>query len=123
MKAYGEYKYFCYRVTPYLPICGCGHNAATLHYNDNDKILQDGQTVLVDYAHSVGHYASDITSSFPVNGKFTQKQRDIYELVLKASRSVMSAMKPGVSWTDMHLLAERVILTGLRDLGLVSGDI
>ena len=70
-KAYCEQKYACGRVTPYTSICGCGHSAATLHYNDNDNYLKDGQTMLVDQAHSVHHYASDLTSSFPVNGKFT----------------------------------------------------
>eukprot|EP00347_Sterkiella_histriomuscorum_P002367 403368429 len=122
-KAYCEQKYACGRMQPYTSICGCGHSAATLHYNDNDQYLKDGQTMLVDQAHSVHHYASDITSSFPVNGKFTQKQREIYEIVLKASQTVMSHLKPGVNWIDMHLLAERVILTGLSELGLVTGDI
>ncbi|CDW86992.1 peptidase d [Stylonychia lemnae] len=122
-KSYCEYNYYCDRISPYIAICGCGNGAATLHYNDNDKILKDGETILCDLAHAVHHYTSDITSSFPVNGKFTQKQREIYEIVLKASREVQSIMKPGASWVDMHLLAERIILTGLRDLGLVSGDI
>lgn len=79
--------------------------------------------MLIDQAHGVHHYCSDITSSFPVNGKFTEKQAHIYSLVLKANRAVMSSLKAGVSWVDMHLLAERVILEGLRDLGLVHGDI
>lgn len=79
--------------------------------------------MLTDQAHGVHHYCSDITSSFPVNGKFTQKQREIYEIVLKANRAVIEALKPGVSWVDMHLLSERVILQGLVDLGLISGDI
>ena len=69
------------------------------------------------------HYISDITSSFPVNGRFTEKQAAIYNIVLKANRAVMSALKPGVSWVEMHLLAERVLLEGLKELGLIHGDI
>lgn len=72
-KAFCEQKYKCGRVQPYCSIVGCGPTAATLHYNDNNKRVQDGETMLIDQAHSVHHYASDITSSFPVNGKFTKK--------------------------------------------------
>jgi Xaa-Pro dipeptidase len=68
-------------------------------------------------------YTSDITCTFPVNGKFTPKQRFIYETVLKANRAVLNASKPGVSWLDMHLLAERVELGELKREGLVRGDI
>lgn len=69
-------------------------------------------------------YASDITCSYPVNGKFTPEQRMIYETVLKASRAVMEAARPGVSWVDMHMLAERTILRELQRHGLVrEGDI
>ena len=58
-----------------------------------------------------------------MNGKFTKKQFNIYNIVLKANRAVMASLRAGVSWVDMHLLAERVILEGLRDLGIVKGDI
>lgn len=68
-------------------------------------------------------YTSDITCSFPANGKFTNKQKGIYEAVYKSSRAVMKAVKPGVSWVDMHLLADRVQLEALKELGLVKGDI
>lgn len=120
---YGKYNYLCGRVYPYNSICGCGPGAATLHYPNNDKLLVDGKFVLTDQGHRVHHYISDITISWPVNGKFTQKQREIYSLVLKANRAVMNACKPGVNYRDMHLLAERVLLEGLLELGLVSGDI
>jgi Xaa-Pro dipeptidase len=79
--------------------------------------------MLTDQGHSLHHYCSDVTISFPVNGKFTQKQTDIYNLVLKANRVVMDKLAPGIDWNDMHLLAEATILEGLRDLGLVKGDI
>jgi Xaa-Pro dipeptidase len=100
-----------------MSICGCGPTAATLHYHDNDKTLRDGQTMLTDQGHSLHHYCSDLTISFPVNGKFTQKQANIYNIVLRASRRVFEALKPGISWVDMHKLAERTILEGLIELG------
>jgi len=119
----GEQRYFCGRVAPYLSICGCGPGAATLHYHDNDKWLVDGQMMLTDQGHQVHHYASDVTTSFPVNGVFTEKQKHIYNLVLKANRAVLTALKPGVNWKDMHLLAERITLEGLKELGLIDGDV
>jgi Xaa-Pro dipeptidase len=67
-------------------------------------------------------YTSDITCSFPVNGEFTQKQRFVYETVLKANRAVLNALKPGVSWLDMHLLAEKVELEELKREGLIKGN-
>ena len=118
-----EQKYFCGRVQPYHSICGCGPTAATLHYHDNDKWLQDGHMMLTDQGHQVHHYASDVTTSFPVNGQFTPKQKAIYDIVLRANRAVFKALKPGVNWKDMHLLSERTTLEGLKELGLVKGDV
>ncbi|CAG2163536.1 unnamed protein product, partial [Oppiella nova] len=101
----------------YTCICGSGENGATLHYGHagapNDKTVSDGEMCLFDMGCEYYCYSSDITCSFPSNGKFTSDQKIIYESVLKASRAVMSAVKPGVSWRDMHLLAEQ---TQLQDL-------
>ena len=66
-----QQKYFCGRVQPYHSICGCGPGAATLHYIDNDRWIGDGEMILTDQGHQVHHYISDITTSFPSNGKFT----------------------------------------------------
>lgn len=118
-----QQKYFCGRVQPYHSICGCGPTAATLHYHDNNKWLKDGHMMLTDQGHQVHHYVSDVTTSFPVNGKFSQKQKEIYDIVLNANRAVLNSLKPGVVWKDMHLLAEKVTLEGLKKLGLVKGDI
>lgn len=79
--------------------------------------------MLTDQGHQVHHYASDVTTSFPVNGKFTQKQKDIYNLVLKCNRAVFAELKPGVNWKQMHLLSEKVMLDGLLELGIVTGDV
>ena len=79
--------------------------------------------MLADQGHSFHHYCSDVTISFPVNGKFTEKQAAIYNLVLKQSRTVFAKLAPGVDWLDMHKLAERILLEGLVELGLVTGNI
>ena len=107
---------------PYEHICGCGPNGATLHYIVNDKEIKDGQLLLMDMGAIAGGYCSDVTSTVPVNGKFTDKQKNIYNIVLDANLEVQKNAKPGVSWTDMHLLAEKVILNGLRNLGLLSNN-
>ena len=107
---------------PYEHICGCGVNSATLHYINNDKELKDGQLILMDMGGLAGEYTSDVTSTIPVNGKFTDKQKKIYDIVLNANQEVKNNAKPGVSWTDMHLLAEKVILEGLQKLGLLTND-
>lgn len=126
------FHHFCYsqggcRHVAYTCIAGSGHNCATLHYGHagapNDKKINDGDMCLFDMGGEYYCYTSDITCSFPANGKFTEDQRNIYEAVYKASRAVMAAVKPGVKWTDMHRLAERVQLTCLRDMGLLQGDV
>ena len=66
---------------------------------------------------------SDVTTSFPVNGKFTLKQKQIYDLVLKCNRTVLNVLKPGIIWKEMHLLSEKTMLTGLVELGLLTGDV
>lgn len=68
-------------------------------------------------------YTSDITCSFPANGKFTEDQKIIYNAVLSASKAVMAAVRPGVSWVDMHRLAYRVMLTKLKEAGIIQGDV
>nr|XP_022342246.1 xaa-Pro dipeptidase-like [Crassostrea virginica] len=110
------------RLLAYTCICGSGDNGSVLHYGHagapNAKKVMDGDMCLLDMGGE-----SDITCSDPANGKFTQKQRGDYETVYKSSRAVMAALKPGVSWVDMHLLADRVHLGELKKLGLVKGDV
>lgn len=115
------------RHVSYTCICGSGINGATLHYGHagapNVKLINDGDMCLFDMGAEYYCYASDITCSFPANGKFTDRQRVIYEAVLRANRAVMAAMKPGVSWPAMHRLAERVQCEDLIKAGLLVGDI
>lgn len=119
------YHFHCHNVSGsrelgYTAIVGGGSNAATLHYVDNDKVLKDGDLVLCDLGFKYYGYDSDITTTFPVNGKFTDKQKEIYNAVLDANREVKNSIKPGVNWDDMHFLAERTIVKHLIKLGIVK---
>ncbi|EZA50679.1 xaa-Pro dipeptidase isoform X2 [Ooceraea biroi] len=115
------------RHVSYTCICGSGHNSSILHYGHagapNDKVIMDGDMCLFDMGGNYCGYAADITCSFPANGKFTEDQKFIYNAVLKARDAVLAAAKPGVTWTDMHLLANRVMLTSLKEGGLLVGDV
>lgn len=115
------------RHVSYTCICASGENSAVLHYGHagapNSKQLQDGQILMFDMGGEYHCYASDISRSFPVNGKFTEDQKMIYEGVFAAQEAVMNTMKPGVSWPDMHLLSHRVICEHLTKHGLLKGDI
>ena len=106
---------------PYNEICAADANAAVLHYHHNSDRVHDGQMILMDAGTKINGYCSDITSTFPVNGKFTEKQKHIYDIVLAAHLAVRNYVKAGVHWQDAHNLAEKTILQGLLDLGLIKG--
>lgn len=114
------------RLLSYTCICACGPNPAILHYGHsgrpNDRLLQDGDIALLDMGAEYHCYASDITCSFPVNGKFTDDQLLVYNGVLDAQINVMKAMRPGVSWPDLHRTAEKAILKALQKGGLLRHD-
>jgi Xaa-Pro aminopeptidase len=94
-----------------------------LHYRDNNRQLQDGELLLIDAGCEYLGYASDITRTFPVNGRFSGPQRDVYELVLAAQSACIDAVQPGAEFHDYHKVAERVLTQGLIDLGLVAGPL
>jgi Xaa-Pro aminopeptidase len=106
----------------YTTIVGGGPNAVVLHYINNDAVLRDGDLVLVDAGSEYQGYASDITRTFPINGRFTDPQRDIYELVLKAQTSTVDRVKPGISMDELNQHATEVLTEGMVELGLLSGD-
>ncbi|GMN50708.1 hypothetical protein TIFTF001_019838 [Ficus carica] len=118
---------FLNRHCSYTCICATGGNSSVLHYGHaaapNDRTLQDGDMALLDMGAEYNFYGSDITCSFPVNGKFTSDQSLIYNAVLDAHNAVIAAMKPGVRWTDMHKLAEKIILESLRRGGILVGNV
>jgi len=96
----------------------------TLHNHDHSKTLKEGNLMLTDAgAESLLHYASDFTRTVPVGGKFTQKQREIYEIVLAANNHGTVLTKPGVTYLSVHLAVAEVIASGLKELGLMKGDV
>jgi Xaa-Pro aminopeptidase len=105
----------------YLPIVGSGPNTCVLHYHANDRQLRDGDLLLVDAGCEYDYYASDITRTYPVNGRFTPEQRAIYEVVLEAHTAAIAAVGPGQSWGEPHDAAVRAVARGLRRLGLLDG--
>lgn len=108
------------RLWAYPCIGGTGCNSAILHYENNDKILKDGDLFLADMGIRFCNYTSDVTCTFPVNGKFTKRQKDIYNLVLKSNRATMNMIKPGLAYIDMDKKSKLVILEGLQELGLIN---
>ncbi len=99
-------------------------NGETLHNHNHSFTLEAGRLMIVDAgAESNGHYASDFTRTVPVGGKFSQKQLDIYNIVLAANNKAFSLTKPGVTYQSVHLETAAVIATGLKELGLMKGDV
>lgn len=105
----------------YSPIVGAGANGCTLHYIDNRAELADGDLVLIDAGCEYDYYASDITRTLPVNGRFSPEQRAVYEIVLEAQLAAIGKALTGNHWNDPHDAAVRVVTRGLRKLGLLEG--
>ena len=101
-------------------ICGSGENGSILHYGHaarpNERILASGDTCVLDMGAEFQGYATDITRSYPVNGKFTPDQAVVHNAVYEAQQAVLKALKPGVLFPDMHKLAEKIIITHLREV-------
>ncbi len=99
-------------------------NGETLHNHYHGNVLNEGDLLLVDSgAESPEYYASDITRTFPVGGKFTQKQREIYQIVLDSQEKAIQEIKPGIKNKDIHLMSAEVIASGLKDLGFLKGNV
>ncbi|MEJ2514128.1 MAG: Xaa-Pro aminopeptidase [Gammaproteobacteria bacterium] len=107
----------------YHPIVGGGENACILHYVENDARLQEGQLLLVDAGCEYDYYASDITRTFPVGGRFSAEQRAVYEIVLEAQAAAIDKVRVGNHWNDPHDAAVKVITRGLVKLGLLKGRV
>ncbi len=105
----------------YEPIVAAGSNACVLHYHANDSVLNDGDLVLIDAGCELECYASDVTRTFPVNGEFSEPQRDLYEIVYAANQAATDKVRPGNHWNDPHDAAVREITRGLRGLGILQG--
>ena len=119
-----EYEFRRARAEPsYLPIVGGGANGCILHYRENEAVLRSGELLLIDAGCEYECYASDITRTFPINGKFSKAQRALYDLVLEANRAAIAAVRPGNHWNLPHETAVQVLTTGLVRLGLLKGKV
>ncbi|HWS54797.1 MAG TPA: Xaa-Pro aminopeptidase [Pyrinomonadaceae bacterium] len=107
----------------YGSIVGAGANATILHYTSNDAELRDGDLLLIDAGAEYEGYASDITRTFPVNGRFTEAQRDLYRLVLDCQEQCVGMIAPGVTLDDLHARSVEVLTEGMVRLGLLAGDV
>ena len=107
----------------YTSIVAGGANACTLHYIGNRAVLNDGDLLLIDAGCELDGYAADITRTFPVNGKFSAAQRDVYEIVLAAQYAAIAAARPEKNWNDPHDAALRVLAQGFIDLKLCHGSV
>ncbi|MGH8709909.1 MAG: aminopeptidase P N-terminal domain-containing protein [Burkholderiales bacterium] len=107
----------------YTPIVAGGANACVLHYVENSATLKDGDLLLIDAGCELGGYASDITRTFPVNGRFRGPQKDIYQLVFAAQAAAIAVVKPGNAWDQPHNAALKVLAQGMIDLGLCKGSL
>lgn len=107
----------------YLPIVGSGPNSCILHYHANNRKLADGDLLLVDAGCEYDYYASDVTRTWPVNGRFTSEQRAVYQIVLDAHEAALAEVRPGNPWDQPHDAAVRVVTQGLKQLGLLEGSL
>ena len=111
------------RSPSYNSIIAAGKNACTLHYVQNNAVLQEGQLVLIDAGAEYGYYAGDITRTFPVNGQFTGAQKAVYEIVLEANKQAIAAIAPHVLWQEVSDVALNILVQGMVDLKLLHGNV
>jgi Xaa-Pro aminopeptidase len=111
------------RYPAYSSIVAGGINACTLHYIDNKSVLKDGDLLLIDAGCELQSYASDITRTYPINGKFTSPQKDIYQIVLDAQKKAINQVMPGNYFDDPNKIALEVIINGLIDLKILKGTV
>lgn len=107
----------------YPSIVASGANACVLHYIENNRQLQDNELLLIDAGCAYGYYNADVTRTFPVNGKFTDEQKALYEIVLAAQQQAIAQVKPGNPYKQIHDTAVRVLTEGLVELGILKGEI
>lgn len=110
------------RSPAYSHIVGSGANSCVLHYNQNNCQIEDGTLVLIDAGAEYENYAADITRTFPANGCYSPEQRAVYQVVLDTQLAVIDAIKPGVLWSKLQEISDEYILTGLINIGILSGN-
>ncbi|HEY0021812.1 MAG TPA: aminopeptidase P N-terminal domain-containing protein [Longimicrobium sp.] len=109
--------------TAFPAIVGSGANATTLHYHANSRCIEEGDLVLVDSGAEVGMYCSDITRTFPASGRFSAPQRRVYDVVRASVDAAIGAIRPGAPFSGVHEAARRVLVQGMVDLGLLTGEV
>lgn len=119
---YEFYRHGC-RTPAYSSIVGGGKNSCILHYITNNEVLNDGEVVLIDAGGEYDYYSSDITRTFPINGKFSEPQKQIYELVLQSQLAAIDMIRPGVPFFDIQKCIHRILVKGLIELGILKGDL
>jgi Xaa-Pro aminopeptidase len=111
------------RAPAYASIVAAGRNACILHYTENTSQIRDGDLILIDAGCELDCYASDITRTFPANGRFSPEQRAIYDIVLRSQAAAFAVIAPGRDWNEAHDATVRVITEGLLELGLLQGEL
>lgn len=106
----------------YTPIIGSGRNACVLHYIENNQECKDGDVILMDFGAEYANYSSDLTRCVPVNGRFTKRQKDVYNSVLRVKNAAIEILKPGVTLKDYHVEVGHLMEKELVDLGLITMD-
>ncbi len=107
----------------YTSIVACGNSANTLHYIDNDKVLSEGSLILIDAGCEYEYYASDITRTIPVSGKFTKPQKELYEMILNVQLQIIAQIKPGFKRSDLQVNAVELLTKGMLRLGILKGSV
>lgn len=108
--------------TAFPTIAGSGMNGTMLHYDTNQDMMEDGSLLLTDLGARVRGYNSDITRTYPVNGKYTERQRQVYDIVLEANRTVLKEAKPGMTTVDLNNICKKVLAAGCIRLGLIEKE-
>lgn len=108
--------------TAFPTIAGSGMNGTMLHYDTNQDMMEDGSLLLMDLGARVRGYNSDITRTYPVNGKYTERQRQVYDIVLEANRTVLKEAKPGMTTVDLNNICKKVLAAGCIRLGLIAKE-
>jgi len=107
----------------YGSIVASGPNATVLHHRRNDRQMREGELLLIDAGAEYGYYASDVTRTFPISGRFSKAQREVYDLVLSAQREAIAQVRPGATYVQVHDRAVQVLSEGLVRLGLLGGPV
>lgn len=106
----------------YTSIIASANNANTLHYIKNNKIMREGDLILIDAGCEFDYYASDITRTIPVSGYYTKPQKDLYSLVLSVNKKIISMIKPGILRSELHKKSEKLLIKGMKELGILNGS-